>query len=65
MKNNLIFTLCFIILSAISCDSKSLIVFDKTEHDFGKIRTNAAVKHTFNFKNKGSEILIIERIKAG
>jgi len=65
MKKNLIFTLCFIILSVSVCNSKSMIIFDKTEHDFGKIRKEAVVKHTFNFKNEGTELLIIDRIKAG
>jgi len=65
MKNNLFFTLCFIILSVISCYGKSLIIFDKTEYDFGKIRKNTTVKHTFNFENKGTSTLTIERIKAG
>ena len=64
MKKNLLFTLCFIILFAISCDGKSLIFFDKIEHDFGEIHKDAVVKHAFNFQNKGSSTLIIERIKA-
>jgi len=65
MKKNLIFTLCFIILSVISCYGKSRIVFDKTEHDFGKIRANAVVKYTFKFENRGSDTLFIEKIKSG
>ena len=65
MKKNLIFALCFVILSVFSCYGKSLIVFDKTEHDFGKVRKKAVVKHTFNFENKGSSTLVIDRIKAG
>jgi hypothetical protein len=65
MKNNLLFTFCFIILSVTSCAGKSLIIFDKVEYDFGKIRKNAVVKHTFNFENKGTSTLTIERIKAG
>ena len=65
MKNNLFFALCFIVLFTISCDGKSNIVFDKTEHDFGKIRKEAVIKHTFNFENKGTSTLIIEKIKAG
>ena len=65
MKKNLFFGLCFMILSTISCDGKSGIIFDKIEHDFGKIRKDAIVKHTFNFENRGNSILIIERIKAG
>ena len=65
MKKNLFFILCFIILSAISCDGKSSMIFDKIEHDFGKIRKDAVVKHTFHFENKGESTLIIERIKAG
>jgi len=65
MKNNLFLTLCFVVLSAVLCYGKSLIVFDKIEYDFGKIRKEAVVKHTFNFKNEGSSTLIIERIKVG
>ena len=65
MKKNLLFMLCFVILSAISCDGKSSISFDKIEHDFGKIRKNTVVKHTFHFENKGKSTLIIDRIKAG
>ena len=65
MKKNLLFMLCFIIFFAISGESKSLIIFDKIEHDFGEIPKETTVKHTFNFQNKGSSTLIIERIKAG
>jgi hypothetical protein len=65
MKKNLLFTLCCIVLFAISCDGKSLIFFGNIEHDFGKVHKDAVVKHAFNFQNKGSSTLIIERINAG
>lgn len=37
--------------------------FEKTEHDFGKIKTGDKVDYTFNFKNTGDTDLIISKAK--
>lgn len=37
--------------------------FEKTEHDFGTIKTEANVEYTFKFKNTGTEPLIISEAR--
>lgn len=37
--------------------------FEKTEHDFGKIKQDAPVEYTFKFKNTGTEPLIISEAR--
>lgn len=39
------------------------IVFDENAHDFGDQPQNAALKHTFTFKNTGDAILKIEKVR--
>ncbi len=41
------------------------ILFDELSYDFGKTPQNQVAKHTFKFKNTGSDVLIIEKVKAG
>ena len=65
MKNYLFGLILFLLLPVISCNARSLIVFEETVYDFGKVTTESTLKHTFNFKNAGNSILYIERIKAG
>ncbi len=65
MKKIIFSILLLILLPVISCDAKSAIVFDETIYDFGKVKTESTLKHTFIFKNIGKSTLIIDRIKAG
>ena len=65
MKNYLFVLMLFLILPVISCDARSVVVFDETIHDFGKISKDSTYKYSFNFKNAGTSTLVIERIKAG
>ena len=37
----------------------------KPEHDFGKVAQGEEVEHVFKFKNKGKEVLKIERARGG
>jgi len=37
--------------------------FEKTEHDFGKIKQDHPVEYTFNFKNTGTEPLVISEAR--
>ncbi len=41
------------------------IKFEELSHDFGTTTQNSVLKHTFKFKNEGTEKLIIEKVKAG
>ncbi|XMO85518.1 DUF1573 domain-containing protein [Algibacter sp. AS12] len=41
-----------------------VLVFDKTEHDFGEIEAKTAVETTFNYTNKGDAPLVITDIKS-
>jgi len=65
MKNFLFCIILFIIVPVISCQAKALAVFDETIFEFGKVKTESTLKHTFNFQNKGTSTLVIERIKTG
>lgn len=38
------------------------ITFEETEHNFGDITQGDVVEHTFNFKNTGTQPLVIERV---
>lgn len=42
-----------------------VIVFEKTDHDFGKIKQNSKPSHEFTFKNMGKSLLVIDRVSAG
>lgn len=41
------------------------IQFDELAHDFGKSLQNQSLRHTFVFKNVGTGVLNIEKVKAG
>ncbi len=61
-----IFTIAALVfLVAASCDSKSKIVFDTTTHNFGKVKTESTLTHTFTFTNNGTATLVIDRIRSG
>lgn len=57
--------LMIILLSSVALYAKSGIKFDKVVHDFGSIQQDTIVNVTFTFKNTGSSVLVIERIKTG
>ncbi|GHA59999.1 DUF1573 domain-containing protein [Pontibacter akesuensis] len=38
------------------------ITFEETEYNFGDISQGDVVEHTFNFKNTGTQPLVIERV---
>jgi len=44
---------------------QSKIVFESITHNFGTVQPKAALKHSFTFKNKGTDALLIEKVKAG
>ena len=41
------------------------IQFDETSFDFGTVYQNKALKHTFSFKNIGTGVLLIDKVKGG
>ena len=63
MKKSLILLFTLFIISF--CEAKPVAVFKEVIHNFGIIKAETPVKHTFKFSNRGNSILIIERIKAG
>ena len=40
------------------------IVFNTEQHDFGAVQQGAELEFAFEFRNNGSEELIIEQLKA-
>lgn len=40
-----------------------VITFTQTKHDFGNIKEGDIVKHTFTFKNSGTQALIVSDVK--
>ncbi|HPS87579.1 MAG TPA: DUF1573 domain-containing protein [Spirochaetota bacterium] len=65
MKRYLSFIIFFLLLPVIFCDAGPVIVFEEMVYNFGKVNQESILKHTFIFKNKGKDTLIIERVKAG
>jgi hypothetical protein len=63
-----IFLLCSGILISFtqqSNEEKPNLVFEKTEHDFGKIRLGeGSVRYCFIFRNEGNAPLIINNVKS-
>lgn len=45
-----------------SSDQLPVIVFDKTEHDFGKLIQGEKVMYNFKFTNKGNSDLLISQV---
>ena len=41
------------------------IKFEELDRDFGMTVQNEKLKHTFTFKNTGTDVLVIEKVKAG
>ena len=44
---------------------KPQIQFADLEHDFGKAASGPELKATFEFKNVGDDVLVIEKVKGG
>jgi len=65
MKKSQIYIFLFMLFLISYCHARPAVVFDEVIHNFGTIKTETSVKHTFNFRNRGKSILVIERIKAG
>ncbi len=55
----------FLLLPVLYCEAKPKAQFTETVYDFGVMEKESSMKHTFIFKNTGSSVLVIERIKAG
>ena len=45
--------------------AKPQIRFTKLEHDFGQAISGPDLKATFEFKNVGDDVLVIEKVKGG
>jgi hypothetical protein len=45
--------------------AKPRIRFDSVEHDFGKAASGQDLTTTFEFKNVGDDVLVIEHVKGG
>ena len=65
MKKSLFYIFLFMLFFITYCYAKPVIVFDEEIHNFGIVKTETSVKHTFHFKNTGKGTLVIERIKTG
>lgn len=39
------------------------IVFEEIAHDFGEVEQNEQLKHAFEFRNEGTEDLVIEQLR--
>ncbi len=56
------YLLLILLLITTSCQSAPKIVFDTQIHNFGTVKQNVAVSHTFRFINQGKDPLHIKRI---
>jgi hypothetical protein len=41
------------------------IVFEEVSHDFGNVDEGEVLEHVFSFRNAGTDVLIINSVKAG
>ena len=64
MKKYLLCATFFILTTVIFCEAKPVIVFEQMVYDFGKVDQESILRHTFIFKNKGKDTLIIDRVNA-
>ncbi|HQO40768.1 MAG TPA: DUF1573 domain-containing protein [Spirochaetota bacterium] len=55
--------LAITILAAVSLYARSGIKFDRVAHDFGSVQPDTVVTAAFSFKNTGSSVLVIERVR--
>ena len=60
-----IFSFILIILMTIYASANPEIVFEKTIHNFGKVKPDTIHSAVFTFFNRGTSDLIIERVRAG
>ncbi len=65
MRNYTFYVILFLLLPVLYCDAKPKVQFQETVYNFGTVKQETSVKHTFIFKNTGNSILAIERVKAG
>ncbi len=61
----ILFSSIILIIMSFSAWAAPKIVFDKTEHNFGKIRPDTTHSTKFIFYNRGTSTLVIERVRAG
>jgi hypothetical protein len=40
------------------------IILEQPVHYFGMVNTNRKLSHTFNFRNDGTDVLVIEKLSA-
>jgi len=65
MKRILFLAVALMVLTVAQAQQKdSTIVFNKTTHDFGEIAQGVPQTYSFEFKNTGKKVLIIENVRA-
>ena len=57
-----IFVLLFIVAFPLIVFAQPDIMFEKETHDFGTVAQGELLEYTFSFTNKGTEILLIEKV---
>ena len=65
MKHCFTILLLLLTVAAIAQDKAPKLVLESTEHDFGKVKENAKVSHTFTLKNEGTADVVIESVAPG
>ena len=60
MRNIIIILLLFPAVAL----AQPAVIFDSETHDFGTVRGDEPLKHTFTVRNEGTEDLIITRLDA-
>ena len=61
----ILFSSILLVIMSLSAWAAPKIVFDKTTHNFGKIRPDTTHSISFIFHNRGTSTLVIERVRAG
>ncbi|MDB5239854.1 MAG: hypothetical protein JWP57_479 [Spirosoma sp.] len=64
MKTIFSFFVAFFVLVSVSFAQKGVLKFSKETHDFGKIEQGKPVTHVFEFKNAGTDPVVINDAQA-
>ncbi len=61
----ILYSFVFVFAAQLTAQTSAKIVFDSTTVNLGQVNQNETIRYVFNFKNAGSDSLIIEKVSSG
>jgi len=61
---NLIYTTLIVLILPLYAQAQPSVVFTEEQFNFGEIQQGQQAEHTFEFVNKGTADLVIERVSS-